>query len=152
MLWFWWTKGGIQRHFYPAPYYTLYLGSQLWVDSSCILVPWKARTRSATADQKFFRQCRRQTASQNKAFEKWLRLSLFICLQPSRKKTVVNLCLLTVVSSPSHREYISGLWLMFSVLDIHRNKTYKYRNICFMLDTPRLGSRKPMRDMLWTGR
>lgn len=35
---------------------------------------------------------------------------------------------------------------MFSVPDIHRNKTYKYRNICFMPDTPKLGNRKPMRD------
>lgn len=47
----------------------------------------------------------------------------FICLQPSRKERVVNLCLLTLVSSPSRRGYISDLWLMFSVPDIHRNKT-----------------------------
>lgn len=52
---------------------------------------------SAAADQKFFRQCRRQTGSQNEAFN--IRLSEviysreFICLSPTQQEeTVVNLC------------------------------------------------------------
>lgn len=113
------------------------------MNSSCTVVPWKTPTRSAAKDQKFFRQCRRQTANQNKAFKICLsKVIKTAASHPAGRRQWLTCVLLT---TPSHRGWISDVWSMFSVPDIHRNKTYKYRNICFMLDTPKLGNRKPMK-------